>query len=312
MRFITSAYGNAYSAFLAVFLRSVHKNCPESPVTVYWQDMDDDIIEAIRSIFPSTQFVKTNFSITGSANHKIPSKMKLWLKAMEESHDESVCLIDSDMIVQRDPALFLNDADCIFTDKKEQFQLNTGIVLLRNSPSALCFLNDWTKKTIAIVENPALLEQAVSPKNHYGAADQMALYTLIDYKPEKKEYAYPTPHGQFTLKAEPCTFLNQTNSVPLSPDIYIYHYKGGWRDVLLKGIHSPYRPKRACLPMHSLYLAFYRDVLCKLRRVRTPRDTIGKIHLHVPTYFDMEKGTVLYGKLYWELARDTLKKCIRA
>ncbi|MDR2051741.1 MAG: hypothetical protein LBQ63_08245 [Deltaproteobacteria bacterium] len=312
MRFITSAYGNDYAALLAVFLKSLHAYCPELPVTVYWQDMDDDIMAALRAVFPRVACVKTEFSIAGSPHQKISSKMKLWLRAVEEARDETLCLIDSDTVVQRPLKGFLNGYDCIFTDKEEQFHLNTGVVILRNTPSSSEFLQAWTEKTLSIVNDAALLEQAVSVENHYGAADQMALYTLIDYHPERKEYAYSAKGGKFTLKAVPCTVLNQTNSVPLSPDIYVYHYKGGWRGVLLKGIHSPYRTKKACLPMQIQYLRLYRDVLNSLRREATSQESINKIRLHVPSYFDLDSGAFLPWRFRLELAKDTLKKWIGA
>ncbi len=236
--------------------------------------------------------------------------MRLWLRAVEEAQDESLCMVDSDAVVQHSPQCFLKEYDCIFTDKMEQFRLNTGVLLLRNASSSVEFIRAWAEKTTTIINDDALLAQAVSVENHYGGADQMALYTLIDYSPEIKEYAYTAKDGKFTLKAVPCAVLNQTNAVPLSSGIYIYHYKGGWRDVLLRGIHSPYRTKKACLPMHIQYLSLYRDVITALRRQVQSPETLDKIRLHVPSYYDMDSGKFLPCRFYLELAKDVVKKWI--
>jgi len=307
MHFITSSYGNSYSALLAVFLASVRKNCASSTVTVYWQDMADDIISALQATFANFFFKKTNYSIRDSLHKKISSKMLLWQQAFEESSDEEMCLIDSDTVVQHVPDDFLDGYDCIFTDKNEQFHLNTGVVLIRKTPAAREFLRLWTERTIEIVESAPLLEEAVSPQNHYGGADQMALYQLIDYTLARKEYRLINAQGGLALKALPCAVLNETNSVPLSPSIYVYHYKGGWRDVLLKGLHSPYRTRKACWPMHRQYLELYRECRGLMRKARVPEETIDKIRLHVPPYFSMNDGRFSCAKLWFEIAKDALR-----
>jgi len=306
MHFITSCYGNNYSALLAVFLMSIRKNCNNSTITVYWQDIDDDIIAALQKIFPY-YFVKTEFSIDSAIHKRIPSKMLLWLHALEECHEDKICFIDSDTVVQHRPDVFFEDYDCIFTDKNEQFHLNTGVVLIKKAPATYEFMRLWTERTIEIVEDTLLLEEATSSQNHYGAADQMALHQLIGYTPACKEYQYHTTKGSLALKAVPCSILNETNSISLSPAIYVYHYKGGWRDVLLNGLHSPYRTKKDCLPMHIQYLKLYWECRNLMRDAHVPEESIEKIRLYVPPYFSMAKGTFSRVKFWLEIAKDALK-----
>lgn len=310
MHFITSSYGNSYAALLAVCLQSLAAHAPQCPVTVYWQDTDDDIMEALGRLWPSVRFVRTTYAITGSNHQKIPAKMQLWAQAVVELSDSPLCLIDSDTVVCRSPEPLLEGADIVFTDKDEQFQLNTGVVLVRPSRAAEALFQDWMQETMRIIGDDQLLQQAISPENVYGAADQMALHRLLHYKKGKKSYSYPTAHGVVRLKAAPCSNYNQTNSVPLSPDIWIYHYKGGWRDILFHGIHSSYRPVGQCCPMQVQYLLLYREVLEGLQAHGIAGSTIRKLHIHVPQYFDMQRARVRPFRLWWRLGRDWAGKLL--
>lgn len=307
MHFITASYSNSYASMLAVCLQSIVDNVQKNNITVYWQDTDDDIICALQQLWPYIGFVKTAYDISGSSCKKIPMKMQLWTEAIEKAWNDSLCFIDNDTVICQTPESLLRDSDVIFTDKDEQFQINTGVVLVNPSKTTIAFFQDWMQETMRIVRDERLLQQAVSPINPYGAADQMALHRLLGYKKEKKIYSYHTTCGEVRLIAVPCSQYNQTNSVPLSPDIWIYHYKGGWRDILFYGRHSPYRPACECWPMQILYLNIYRKVLRAMRAHNVAEDTIKKFCIYTPHYYDMRHGKLRRFKLWKRLCSDKIK-----
>lgn len=306
MHFITASYGNSYTSMLAVCLQSIIDNVQKKDITVYWQDTDDDIILALHNLWPFISFVKTTYDISGNNCKKISMKMKIWAEAIEKACNDSLCFIDNDTVICKSPESLLKDSDVIFTDKDEQFQINTGVVLVNPSRATIALFQDWMQETMRIVRDERLLHQAVSPMNPYGGADQMALHRLIDYKKEKKIYSYHTTCGEVRLIAVPCAQYNQTNSVPLSPDIWIYHYKGGWRDILFYGRHSPYRPVYDCWPMHILYLNIYRRVIMAMREHNVSEDTIKKFCIYIPQYYDILHGRLHRFRLLQRLCSDRI------
>jgi hypothetical protein len=247
---------------------------------MYWQDIDSDIIDAFELCYSNVTFIKTYFSMYGAMSQRIPSKMYMWQHAVD-LHHTPICLIDCDTIIVKSPAKFFDlDADIIFTDKNEQFYINTGVMLVRPSPAVRNFFSQWTDRTIEIVNDPKLLNTAISSENHYGAADQMAFYEIIQYTQSKKGYIVNIPGFKIKLQAIDCNILNQTNSVKLNDSIFIYHYKGGWRDILSKGIFHDARPQYDSTPMLLQFLSYYTEAIRHLKNNGIKHSTLYKIQCH--------------------------------
>ena len=300
MLYISSVYGNRYAALLAVFLWSLHKNCPKARALIYWQDIDDEIIEALAQVFPFARYKKTYYNIEGDIAQRISSKTHLWAQAVADHLGAKLCLMDSDMLVARSPfPLWDEDVDIVFTDKDEQFQINTGIMLVRSTAAVSCFFQKWLQRTLEIINNPKLLAEAVSSENHYGAADQMSFYEMLDYDPCRKTYTIATDQGAVRLKAVPCSVLNETNSVPLSAEKYIYHYKGGWRPILFEGTFPPYRSEADSLPMYIQYLKYHSEMLRHLNQCGVPKRIQKNLALKIPRYFSVENGHFSKAAYVW-------------
>jgi hypothetical protein len=291
MIYISSAYGNRYAALLAVFLWSLRRNCFDAQTLIYWQDIDEEIIGALTKVFSSVRFEKTHYEIAADMAQRISSKIHLWSQAVSEHIGSRLCLLDSDVLVIRSPSsLWDKETDIVFTDKDEQFQLNTGVMLVHSTKAAGCFFREWLQRTVEIINNPALLAEAVSPRNHYGGADQMALHQQITYTTCRKNYEIATEKGCMRLKAVPCSILNETNSVPLADEKFIYHYKGGWRQILFEGKFPPYRSEKDSLPMYILYLQYHSELLRHLKNCGVSSRIRERLRLKIPRYFDIESG----------------------
>lgn len=240
MHIISSGYGMQYAPYIAVFMQSIYESINNSHISFYIQDIDVDCLDILCRTYPKTNFIKTNIKFPSRNIERIPLKMKIWTDALSQ-YEGKILFLDSDTIVSKSPECFFSDADIIFTTKNEQFQINTGVMLVKNSNAAQYFFQKWTNKIIDILNDEEKISIACSPQYHFGAVDQMAFYQMIDFSLEKKCYSFNTPYGDITLKSVPCNELNQTNSVPLNNDIYIYHYKGGWRSIIQHGEFSQYR-----------------------------------------------------------------------
>jgi hypothetical protein len=264
-----------------VLLQSLADNAPGERITIYWQDIDSDVMEALSACYPDVSFLETSFYISGSYTQKIPAKMHLWTKAVNE-YTENLCFVDSDAIVAKSPAIFLETykEDIIFTDKKEQFHINTGVMLVRPSNMVRNFFMLWTAEIMNIITDSELLDRAISTKNHYGAADQMAFYELIGYQPDKQKYILPSDFGTISLRSVPCDILNQTNSVPLDDGIFVYHYKGAWRDILRKNTFTPARTRSDSLPMLLQFIHYHRLSIAKIKKLGATSKTQDKLKIY--------------------------------
>lgn len=240
MYIISSSYGMQYAPYVAVFMQSIYESIKDFHVSFYIQDIDDDCLDILRKTYKKTNFIKTNIRFPARNIERIPLKMKIWTEALSQ-HEGEILFLDSDTIVSKSPKCFFSDADIIFTTKNEIFEINTGVMLVRNSNAVQYFFQEWTNKIMEILNSEEMINIACSPQYPFGAVDQMAFYQMINFDLEKNFYSFNTPYCDITLESVPCNILNQTNSVPLNNDIYIYHYKGGWRTIIQCGSFSQNR-----------------------------------------------------------------------
>lgn len=279
---------------LLTHLDSIARSHPAAHVAVYWQDIPAAILEALRATFPRYDFICTDFDFSLDPVLRISSKVLAWCRAVEEhASDPHLCLADVDTLVLRDVTPFFerDSADVIFTDKPERTALNTGVLLAHGRPAATAFFREWRDRTLEICRTPELYAQANDFSLGYGAADQMALWKMLGYQRGRADYEIVCGGKQVKLRAEPCAVLNETNSVPVTDDQHILHYKAGWQVILLQG--RPFtrnRPREASWPMFTLYLTRFRKALEGLNSAAGTHFTARDFGIVIPFYFEPATG----------------------
>jgi hypothetical protein len=143
LRFIVATYGTKHLGMLLAHLYSVSQSHPEAKTTVYWQEIPEREIAALRAAFPTCNFRRTDFDFTGHWIRRIAAKMLSWHQAVSEHEaDDHLILADADTLVLRDLTSFLpRDHDVTFTWKPEQILVNTGVMLLKCGPQQRRFSN---------------------------------------------------------------------------------------------------------------------------------------------------------------------------
>jgi hypothetical protein len=166
---------------------------------------------------------------------------------------------------------------------------------------------------LEILRTPDRYRQANDYSLGYGAADQMALWELLGYARERTHYEIPAGDETVRLRPEPCAVLNETNSVPITSDKYILHYKGGWQPILLEG--RPFtknRPRTSSWPMFAFYLETFQEALDRLNAATGNRFAPQDFGIVVPFYFH-EKTSAFDPARYalWR-TREAGKAALRA
>jgi hypothetical protein len=311
--FITSAYGDRYAPFLLVTLESLRKSYSGEDVRVYWQDISPEKIGLLMKGFPEYRFIETHLDIKGDIAQKISSKVRLWYQAVCDAPDGPTCLLDSDVLVLRDFSHFFGEAtDIVFTDKLGLFPLNTGVMLVNNSARVRIFMEDWLKKTLEIIRSPEQLAVATSINYPYGGADQMAFHLMLHYQPGQYEYSFLTDEGEVVLQSVPCELLNETRSTPLTKHHHIIHYKGGWRNIILRGdSFTRNRPKADSIEMYCLFLQTYLEATSRLDDL-SPLSASETLPIVIPFYLDirsMSERPGMYLIFYiWAYGKKFLRK----
>lgn len=290
-RLITSCYGHNYLPFLLVFLTSSEGKT----VSVFWSDIGVKEITLLKSTFPNVEFIECNLEFGTDSLIRISSKTKLLKEAVRFYPNENLCLIDNDTLILKDiKTFFEKDFDIAFTYDYFIPKINTGVILVKTRPGIEKFFDRWEKETFDIFNDPIRFSQA-NDRNfpHYGGTDQMSFYHLIEFKEGKKEYFIDIESKTFHILGISCKYLNEINSVPITQDTHIIHYKGRhWRKIILEGGRfTLYRNKKQSSKMLSLFFKTYYKALKKM-------GTIPKSFLiSVPPYID-DRGE--YNNLrYW-------------
>lgn len=289
IHFVTSAYGESYIGLLLTALYSIHQSNPTAKISVYWQDINEQRIQLLQQAFPMAEFVKTDYALQNDYRQRIASKTLLWEEAIERITATCICLLDSDVLVLRNIATFFDsDFDIAFTVKPEQFPINTGVMLVQKSAGSERFFAEWRQRTLNILADPEQFAQANATDLPYGAADQMSLYQLVGYASDKTNFAVRLNDDTFKVISYPCAQLNETNSVPITPEHAILHYKGGWRAILLegKGFHK-YRTKQDSFEMYLCYLQTYAAAISALQNVDHHINQ-NEWGIKIPTYINQD------------------------
>ncbi len=315
MRFIVASYGAKHVGMLLTHLHSIARSHPSTRAAVYWQDIPARLLDAIRAAHPTYDFHRTEFDFSNDFLPRISSKVHAWCRAAEEHAGEpELCLADVDTLVLRDVSHFLakDDADVIFTHKPDRTALNTGVLLAHGRPATAAFFRTWRDRTLKIIRDPELYRQANDYSLGYGAADQMALWKMLGYERSRAEYSIECEGHGVRLRAEPCALLNETNSLPVTDDKHILHYKSGWQPILLQG--RPFtrnRPREASWPMFTLYLRRFREALDGLNAAAGTKFTARDFGIVVPFYLETETGGFDRARYAVWRAREAAKTAVR-
>jgi hypothetical protein len=315
VKFIVASYGVKHVGMLLTHLHSVARSHPDASAAVYWQDIPEPLLPALRVAFPRYDFHQTAFDFSKDFLLRISSKVHSWCRAAEEHAGErDLCLADVDTLILREVTAFLakGEADVVFTDKPDRTALNTGVILAHGCPATTAFFRAWRDRTLAIIADPDLYRQANDYSLGYGAADQMALWQMLGYERGRANYTIEAGGEKVRLRAEPCALLNETNSLPVTDDKHILHYKSGWQPILLQG--RPFtrnRPRLASWPMFTLYLRRFREALDALNVAAGTSFTARDFGIVVPSYFDAETGGFDSTRYAMWSAREAGKSALR-
>lgn len=294
MRFVVASYGAKHVGMLLTHLHSIVRSHPAAAAAIYWQDIPAPLVDALRVTFPRFDFQQTDFDFSNDFLLRISSKVHSWCRAAEEHAGErDLCFADVDTMILRDITPFFDndEADVIFTDKPDRTALNTGVILAHGRPVTTAFFRTWRDRTLAIIADPELYRQANDYSLGYGAADQMALWQMLGYERGRVAYEIDAGGEKVRLRAKPCAVLNETNSLPVTDEKHILHFKSGWQPILLQG--RPFtrnRPRLASWPMFTLYLRRFCEALAGLNAAAGTRFTAGDFGIVIPSYVEVETG----------------------
>jgi len=299
----TTVFGDSYLTFLYALIGSLEQNIVNYKLYVFYKDINVKNIEKIQS--HRIDFIDLNsikFKNISTINHLISSKIYLWREALNYLPDgETVIFLDTDTIINKNPINSLDfDFNILFTIKNERFPINTGVIIVKNNLFTKSFIDKWAARTIEIIEDENLLDIAISKRQPYGGADQMSFYEMVNFNTyENPLIAQKSQNKIFTLE---CSKFNQTNSVKVDKDTFIYHFKGAWHNVIING--GTFTFKRNFMQSKEMLIMFNRH-LSYFSRNFNFSNNYTKLSLN---YFDFEKNSINYFKYYYLLIFNYLGK----
>ena len=254
MIFCTTLYGNDYVKFLYAQIGSIKRNSPESEHYIIYNSVDNEYLDPLKEDRKIKVIRLSEIVINQQQDLSkiISSKVHFWNAALNYLPDKPVIMLDVDTLINFNFYKTTFDFDLGFTIKKERYPLNTGVIYLKNSPEIRSFFNKWADTTIEIINNPTKLAISTSNEHPYGGADQMSFQNIIKY--DVKKGSFKTNYNGLKFASLECEIYNQTNSVPYDKSVKIYHYKGGWHNVINKGYS--FNKKRTLKDSFSLLIYF--------------------------------------------------------
>ena len=300
INFVISVFGKRYIGMLIGNTFSISRSNPNAKISIFYQDIDEEIIQIIAMTFPQTEFTKTNFNFSTDHISRIASKTIMWNYAINCLDSGCLVFLDVDMLVLKDISPFFQDEfDVLYTTKiKENCQLNTGIMLVYNTKKVALLFKSWMNRAIEIINNSELFRKSVS--SIYGAPDQMALIEIINFNPINKRHNIKLLGQEITLKSEECKILNETNSTSISKFTHVVHYKGGWQNILIDGFNfTKKRPKNDSWEMYIYYIKNYKEALHFIFE-KTGKDIINEKYIKIPFYLndEIKENKLLYWAYY--------------
>jgi len=191
-----------------------------------------------------------------------------WIPALKTiKNGEKIIFLDADTILVKNiDNYFEKDYDIGYTYYKDHFtpygdtsftpkgynRINTGVLLVNKSEKVVEFLLEYAMLTNEFLRNGSPFSK------EFGAYDQDALIWLL-CNGNLNNISHPqTRYKEIKLFGFKCSELNECESVQLSKNTHIVHYKGGWRKIIPKGnwdsvINTPREEKNS----RELYNIWY-------------------------------------------------------
>ena len=294
--FATAVYGDGYERFLAPHLECVSAAHPCSNICVLWRDIPHREIDTLARRFPRAEFRELEANIQGSIDQRIARKLHAWTDLCVRFPDKRLVLLDCDtLVVKSIDSFFGDDYDVLFTWKDEPFVINTGVMIFKNGSTAAPFLREWTERCERIASNPAALRQAC---NQSGAADQHALREMIGFANYDGVFRRDVGGTEFVLHGVPCRLLNETNSVPITDETHVIHYKAGWRPILFEGAKEGRgRSEASCREMLRFWSEVVGDAERKIARTLVETSCADKAERFAPGLIPYEERGILTSEM---------------
>jgi hypothetical protein len=302
--YLVCYFGAKYAPMLGVLLQSIAEIAPDRKVVLLHYDTPVDVLRMACN-YPNViarPVEKQAYHAAMAAALK-PLIIADYLDSPTLAGPALV--VDCDMLIRRDPFELFREGDGIlFTTRDGVWPINGGIIGIRDphQPAVSQFFRRWAERIAEIARDPALVAVARSEKHPYGHVDQMAFAQTIGYERHKTEFRL-TECADLSARAIDGYILNETRSVPISPETRILHYKGGWHPILLDGhTFTRNRPMRAGWEMFTLYC----DVLS--RATTNASHVIPEAMLdRTPAWYIVRTKTLVRRRYCSALFRDTLR-----
>jgi hypothetical protein len=287
--YLVCYFGAKYAPMLGVLLQSIAELSPCRKVVLLHYDTPADVLRMACN-YP-------NVIPRPVEKQAYPAAMAAALKPLiiadyldSPTLGGPALVVDCDMLVRRDPFDLFREGDGIlFTTRDGVWPINGGIIGIRDPHQTAVsqFFRRWAERIAEIARDPALVAVARSDKHPYGHVDQMAFAQTIGYERAKTEFHLPEC-SDLPARAIDGYILNETRSVPISPETRILHYKGGWHPILLDGhTFTRNRPMREGWEMFTLYA----DVFARARhhaRDFQAMEVLGQL----PVWYDSPKRLI--------------------
>lgn len=306
MHFILSNYGEKYFGYVFACIYSIQKTNKDAKISLFWQDMADNKIRILRDYYTDVNFVQTSFNFSDDEVLRTSSKNAVFNFAMNNlnfAENESICLLDVDMIVLGDLSnYFVDNFDIGITDDPNRpTPLNAGLFLAKYSDVTKLFFERWAIDTGKIFADAKKL--TISLGRPYSAVEQMSLWELIDYPSLQNSTVSNIQVNDKTVNVKKihCKELNHIYNGNIEENTKVIHYKGVWNDFLIKGII----PSPSNFQKYKIFGNVFQDALDDLNKKLGTSFTQEFFNIRLHTLF-YENSLKKYGIKY-NIARNSYK-----
>lgn len=259
--------------FLEVALSSFIEHHPSVKAHVLLGQVSGTNRALLHSNFPQVNWLPAedfgNVTTLGPAR-SIAYKVGHWQSLLGKvAEGELVFFLDVDTLTRGPADSLLPDVfDVCFTYKAERWPLNTGVVVVRNSPVAREFIKSWARDSTELAR--ASEAEILHAEKVAGAIDQFTFLRRFDSVQLNQDSAFPLSPGPYESSTEkgvarlvglPCELFNQTNSVSEGSPAVIIHYKGSMSRVIDDdGEFNPIRNRQTSEDIYAIWEQKYESV----------------------------------------------------
>src|SRR5689334_619317 len=80
VRFVVANYGSRHAGLLLAHLHSVTRSHPDATISVYWQDLPEELRGALQRVAPRADFIQTSYDFDADPLQRISSKVLCWAR----------------------------------------------------------------------------------------------------------------------------------------------------------------------------------------------------------------------------------------